>query len=51
MWYAILDMRNDVESMTWLLSGTLQDIADAIIEQCEYCNPEEDGPFDFEQIG
>lgn len=50
MWYALLDMKNDVDSMTWLLTGTLQDIADAIIEQCEYNNPEEDGPFDFEQL-
>lgn len=50
MWYAILDIQNDVEAMSWLLFGSLQNLADSVLEQCLHCNPEEDGALDFEAL-
>jgi len=37
MWYALLDMHNSEDCLLWLEYGTLQDIADAVLEQCEFC--------------
>lgn len=50
MWYAIMDIRNEVDAMTWLTYGTLRDIADAVLEQCGNCNPDGSGTLDFESF-
>lgn len=50
MWYALLDIRNEVNGMTWLAYGTLKDIANEVIEQCWNCDPEARGSLDFEAL-
>ena len=50
MWYAILDIHNEVVGMTWLLYGSLQEIADSVIEQCHNCDPTGNCVLDFDAI-
>lgn len=50
MQYAILDVQNDVNAMSRLLYGSLQDIADSVSEQCDDCNPGRSGTLDLDAL-
>ena len=50
MWYALMDMSGECDSMTWLLCGSLQDIAEGLLEQCRYCDPSGGDDPDFDAL-
>lgn len=50
MWFAILEASSDVDSMIWILHGSLESMADTILEQCMYSNPDGSGTLDFDRI-
>lgn len=50
MWYALIDLHSDTNAATWLAYGTLQDIADVVIEQCINCEPDGNDTLDIDAI-
>lgn len=50
MWYSLLRIRNEVVGATWLLYGTLEEIAEVVVEQCGNCSPDGSGVVNFDVI-
>lgn len=50
MWYALIDGSSSDSALTWLAYGSLQDIANTVLELCKNCDPDGTLTFDAEAI-